>query len=107
MEPLVDWDRKGREEIEGLREELTAMKVGCETFTDRGDHVQTSHEQRPWHAHCTLVQASLQLASSERDSLLRENDKIILYYKKVGGAWSCKLMVAWLGRNHLLLRHAG
>lgn len=30
-------------------------------------------------------QASLHLASAERDALLRENDKIILYYKKVGG----------------------
>lgn len=28
MEPLVDWDRKGREEIEGLREELAATQVG-------------------------------------------------------------------------------
>lgn len=46
---------------------------------------------------CTavLLQSSLHLASSERDALLRENDKIIVYYKKVGhykdqgGGMSC------------------
>lgn len=48
------WEQAAREAQEGARDELQWTK------------------------------ASLQLAASERDSLLRENDKIILHYKKVG-----------------------
>lgn len=53
LSPLLDWERDAHEQIEGLRVRLAT------------------------------AEASLQLASSERDALLRENDKIILHYRKV------------------------
>ncbi|KAJ9516502.1 hypothetical protein QJQ45_011147 [Haematococcus lacustris] len=52
LEPLLEWEHQARQELDGLRTGYTSTK------------------------------ALLQLAVSERDALLRENDKIILYYKK-------------------------
>ncbi len=53
MAPLLDWEREAADTIDSLKSRLST----CE--------------------------ASLQLAASERDALLRENDKIILHYRKV------------------------
>lgn len=53
MSPLLDWERDAAGTIESLRAQLQG------------------------------TEASLQLAASERDALLRENDKIILHYRKV------------------------
>jgi len=51
LEPVVDWERESRIQLDSLREELSAERM------------------------------ALQLARSERDALLRENDKIIKHYR--------------------------
>lgn len=53
LDPLIEWEHAAQGEIDRLRAELGGSR------------------------------AQLQLASAERDGLLRENDKIIIYYKKV------------------------
>jgi hypothetical protein len=53
LSPLLEWERGAREELLGLQQELDRSR------------------------------ASLQLAASERDALLRENDKIILHARNV------------------------
>lgn len=70
LDPLIEWDRQARADIASLKEDLTSTR------------------------------AFLHLASAERDALLRENDKIILYYKKVlpgagGGEWLDFCDVLW------------
>ena len=48
--------------------------------------------------------ASLHLASAERDGLLRENDKIIAHYKKVGVGGCCGVLDAREVQDHCALQ---
>eukprot|EP00955_Chlamydomonas_euryale_P113653 366229-Chlamydomonas_euryale.AAC.6 len=79
LEPVVDWERESRIQLDSLREELSAERMALQ--------INNSCRQRLVHAHVLATTldaaciAATTLARSERDALLRENDKIIKHYR--------------------------